>query len=63
MVGPTAGGTPLAKVSPVSGMRLREERRVSCAGGRAVASVRFGKYDPVSATQVLSVSQEAAAGS
>jgi hypothetical protein len=62
--GLTAGGTTLAKVSPGSGMRTREGRRVLCAGRRAVAGAyKFGKFDPVSATQVLSVSQEAAAGS
>ena len=64
---PSAGGTTLARVSPGSGRRTREERGVPCAGGRAVAGAhRFGKYDPVSATHVftaqgLSVSQEAAA--
>jgi hypothetical protein len=62
--GLTAGGTSLAKFSPDSGMRTRDERGISCAGRRAVAGAqRFGKFDPVSATQVLSVSQEAAAGS
>ena len=62
--GLTTGGTTLAKFSPGSGMRMREERRNSCVGGRAVASAQvFGKLHPVSATQVLSVSQEAAAGS
>ena len=64
LVGLTAGGTTLAKVSPGSGMRMREERKNSCAGRRAVAGAyTFGKCNPVSATQVLSVSQEAAAGS
>jgi len=66
--GLTTGGTTLAKVSPGSGMRMREERRSSCVGGRAVAGVRFGKLHPVTAIHVcmaqgLSVSQEAAAGS
>ena len=62
--GLTAGGTTLAKVSPGSGRRTREERGNPCAGRRAVASAHgFGKCNPVSATQVLSVSQEAAAGS
>jgi len=62
--GLTAGGTSLAKFSPDSGMRTRDERGISCAGRRAVAGAQqFGKFDPVSATQVLSVSQEAAAGS
>ena len=64
LVGLTAGGTTLARVSPGSGMRMREERKNSCAGRRAVAGAyTFGKCNPVSATQVLSVSQEAAAGS
>ena len=68
MYGLPTGGTTLAKVSPGSGTRMREERRISCAGRRAVAGAqRFGKFDPVSATHVsmaqgLSVSQEAAAG-
>jgi len=62
--GPTTGGTTLAKFSPGSGMRMREERRISCAGRRAVAGAqRFGKLHPVSATHLLSVSQEAVAGS
>ena len=69
MVELTTGGITLAKVSPGSGMRMREERGISCAGKRAVAGAqRFGKFDPVAAkhvsiTQGLSVSQEAAAGS
>ena len=65
----TTGGTTLAKFSPGSGTRMREGRRISCVGGRAVAGAQqFGWFDPVSATHVcmaqgLSVSQEAAAGS
>jgi hypothetical protein len=63
------GGTTLARFSPGSGMRMREERRSSCAGRRAAEGARMmGWFDPVSATHVcmaqgLSVSQEAAAGS
>ena len=61
---PTAGGTTLAKFSPGSGTRMREGRRISCAGRRAAEGAqKFGKFDPVSATHFLSVSQEAAAGS
>ena len=62
--GPATGGTTLAKFSPGFGTRMREERRVSCAGKRAAHDVRgLGWFDPVSATHFLSVSQEAAAGS
>jgi hypothetical protein len=66
---PTTGGTTLAKFSPGFGMRMRDERRLQCVGGRAAQGAqRFGKCNPVSAahvsiTQGLSVSQEAAAGS
>ena len=72
--GPTTGGTTLAKFSPGSGIRMREERRLVCVGGRAAQGAHgLGKFDPVSAAQVsiahvfiaqgLSESQEAAAGS
>ena len=62
--GPTTGGTTLAKFSPGSGMRMREERGNPYAGRRAARDVHgFGWFDPVSATHLLSVSQEAAAGS
>ena len=62
--GPTTGGTTLAKFSPGSGTRMREERRISCVGRRAVAGAHLvGKCNPVSATHQLSVSQEAVAGS
>ena len=62
--GLTTGGTTLAKVSPGSGMRTRDERGISCAGRRAVAGAHLvGKCNPVSATHQLSVSQEAVAGS
>ena len=66
--GPATGGTTLAKFSPGSGTRMREERRISCVGRRAVAGAHGFGIAPVSAThvymaQVLSVSQEAAAGS
>jgi hypothetical protein len=61
---PTTGGTTLASFSPGPGMRMRDERRVLCAGGRAASSAHgLRKFDPVSATHLLSVSQEAAAGS
>ena len=62
--GPATGGTTLAKFSPGSGTRMREGRRISCAGRRAAEGAqKFGKFDPVSATHFLSVSQEAAAES
>jgi hypothetical protein len=67
--GPTTGGTTLAKFSPGSGTRMREERRILCAGRRAAEGAQmFGGFDPVTAIHVcmaqgLSVSQEAAAGS
>jgi hypothetical protein len=61
---PTTGGTTLAKFSPGFGTRMREERRISCVGRRAAEGAQmYGWFDPVSATQFLSVSQEAAAGS
>jgi len=63
MVGLTTGGTTLAKVSPGFGTRMREERRISCVGRRAVAGTHGYGIAPVSATHFLSVSQEAAAGS
>jgi hypothetical protein len=67
MSGPTTGGTPLVKVSPDSGMRMRDERGISCVGRRAVAGTQRYGIAPVTAihvymAQVLSVSQEAAAG-
>ena len=62
--GPTAGGTTLASFSPGPGMQTRNERKVLYAGGRAASSAHgLRKFDPVSATHLLSVSQEAAAGS
>ncbi len=66
--GPTTGGTTLAKISPGSCRRMRDERSNSRAGRRAAEGARtVGVSNPVTAIHVcmaqgLSVSQEAAAG-
>lgn len=62
--GPTTGGITLASFSPGTGTQTRNKRKGLCAGGHAASGVRnLRKFDPVSATHLLSVSQEAAAGS
>ena len=71
--GLTAGGTTLAKFSPGSGLRTRDERGFPCAGRRAAEGAQrigmapvtaiHGCMDHVFTAQGLSVSQEAAAGS
>ena len=69
MARPTTRGTTLASFSPGIGTRTREEREDLRAGAarlsrRGVAGLQgFGKFDPVSATQGLSVPREVAAGS
>ncbi len=69
MAWPTTRGTTLASFSPGTGTQTREEREDLRAGaarlpGRDVlGSQGLGKFDPVSATQGLSVPQEVAAGS
>lgn len=64
MAWPTTRGTTLASFSPGTGTQTREEREDLRAGGRAVVGANsLRKFDPVSATQGLSVPQGVAAGS
>jgi hypothetical protein len=66
---PKTRGTTLASFSPGTGTQTREERgdlragTARCFGRAVLGSQGLRKFDPVSATQGLSVTQEVAAGS